>query len=131
MKKKLHKSINDKKICGVCGGIAEYFDIDSTITRLVCILLIFGWGAGLLAYILAALIMENGEDVEVEVISNKKPKELYKSKNKKICGVCGGIAEYFNVDPTIIRLIWAISILCFGAGLLAYILAAIVMPNKK
>lgn len=57
MKKRLYKSSKEKKICGVCGGIAEYFDIDPTIVRLIWILLIFGWGSGLLAYIIAALIM--------------------------------------------------------------------------
>ena len=57
MNKKLYKSKVDKKFAGVCGGIAEYFDLDSTIVRLVAILLIFGWGSGLLAYIIAALVM--------------------------------------------------------------------------
>lgn len=57
MKKKLYRSIEDKKIAGVCGGIAEYMNVDSTIVRLICIILIFGWGTGLLAYIVAALVM--------------------------------------------------------------------------
>lgn len=59
MNKKLYKSNVDKKFCGVCGGIAEYFELDSTIVRLIAILLIFGWGSGLLAYIIAALVMPN------------------------------------------------------------------------
>ena len=54
--KKLYRSSTDKKIAGVCGGIAEYMNVDSTIVRLVAVLLVF-WGAGLLAYIVAALIM--------------------------------------------------------------------------
>lgn len=57
MKKKLYKSESDKKICGVCGGIAQYFDIDSTIVRLICLALILCWGSGLLAYIVAAIVM--------------------------------------------------------------------------
>lgn len=57
MKKKLYKSVKDKKIAGVCGGIAEYLDVDSTIVRLIGIILVFSWGAGLLAYIIAAIIM--------------------------------------------------------------------------
>lgn len=57
MKKRLYRSMRDKKIAGVCGGIAEYMNVDSTIVRLVCIVLVFGWGAGLLAYIVAALVM--------------------------------------------------------------------------
>ena len=48
---------------------------------------------------------------------------------KKLDGVCGGFAEYLNIDPTIIRLIWAILILAVGTGVLAYIVAAIVMPE--
>ena len=50
--------------------------------------------------------------------------------NKKLCGVCGGIAEYMEIDATIIRLIWAIAAICFGTGILAYIIAAIVLPKE-
>lgn len=57
MKKKLYRSNEDKKIAGVCGGIAEYLNVDSTIVRLICLLMILGYGAGLLAYIIAAIIM--------------------------------------------------------------------------
>lgn len=56
-------------------------------------------------------------------------KKLVKSKNNKmICGVCAGVAEQFNVDPTLVRVIWAILVLCYGVGLLAYIICAIVFP---
>ncbi len=59
-------------------------------------------------------------------------KKLYKSKtDKKLCGVCGGLADYFNIDVTIIRLVWAIAIFCMGTGLLAYIIAAIVLPEEE
>ena len=57
--KKLYKSKVDKKLCGVCGGIAEYFDIDSTIVRLALVLLVIFCGAGILAYIIAAMVMPN------------------------------------------------------------------------
>ncbi len=58
-------------------------------------------------------------------------KKLYKSKkNKKICGVCGGIGEYFGIDPTLIRL-GAVVLCCFaGTGIIAYIVAAFIMPNE-
>lgn len=56
-------------------------------------------------------------------------KRLYRSKDRKIGGVCGGIAEYFNIDPTIVRLIWAVFILAYGTGLLAYLLAWIIIPE--
>ncbi len=57
MEKRLYKSISDKKICGVCGGIAEYFEIDSTIVRLAWILFTVLGGSGIIAYIIAALVM--------------------------------------------------------------------------
>ena len=57
-------------------------------------------------------------------------KKLHKSAtDKKICGVCGGLAEYLNVDPTIIRLIWALTVVFAGTGVLAYLIAALVMPE--
>ena len=60
-----------------------------------------------------------------------KKKLCKSSKDKKICGVCGGIAEYFGIDSTIIRLIWVFLIVFYGSGLLAYFLAALVMPNEE
>ncbi len=58
-------------------------------------------------------------------------KRLVKSEeNKMICGVCGGIAEYFNIDPTIVRLVVAAAAIWGGLGVLFYIVAAVVMPSS-
>lgn len=57
MEKKLYKSVTDKKVCGVCGGLAKYFGIDATLVRLAALLLILFAGFGLLAYIIAAIVM--------------------------------------------------------------------------
>ena len=58
-------------------------------------------------------------------------KKLYKSNsNKMIAGVCGGLAEYFNTDASIIRILWALSVLLMGTGILVYIVCAIVIPNN-
>ena len=57
-------------------------------------------------------------------------KKLYRNtSDKMIAGVCSGLAEYLNVDPTIIRLIWALVALS-GAGVVAYLIAAIIIPEK-
>jgi len=58
-------------------------------------------------------------------------KKLMKSKDKKIWGVCGGIAEYFGMDPTVVRIIWVALVLCAGTGILAYIIAALLMPKAE
>lgn len=58
-------------------------------------------------------------------------KRLVKSnQNRFICGVCGGIAEYFHIDPTIVRLIWVAFCVAGGSGVLAYVIAAIIMPAE-
>lgn len=59
-------------------------------------------------------------------------KRLYKVEDgKMICGVCGGVAEYFDVDPTLVRLGFVLFALAAGCGVLAYIIAAIIMPSKS
>ena len=58
-------------------------------------------------------------------------KRLYKSSdNMMIDGVCGGIAEYFNIDPTLVRLGWVIFCAMGGSGFVAYIIAAIIIPRR-
>jgi phage shock protein C len=58
-------------------------------------------------------------------------KKLYRSKkDQKLAGVCSGVAEYFNLDPTVVRLIWALFVLCGGSGILLYIVCAFIIPEK-
>ena len=70
MKKKLYRSESDKKLCGVCGGIAEYFDIDSTVIRLLWLLATFFFGSGILCYIICALVtpVKKEEPLEYEYV---------------------------------------------------------------
>ena len=58
-------------------------------------------------------------------------KRLYRSRtDRMIAGVCGGIAEYANLDPTVVRLLWLLMTLIWGTGLFAYIIAVIVIPEE-
>ncbi|NLU36215.1 MAG: PspC domain-containing protein [Clostridiales bacterium] len=59
-------------------------------------------------------------------------KKLYLSDtDKKICGVCGGIAEYFDIDSTLVRLAWVVlSLMSVGGGIIVYIAAALIVPKK-
>ncbi|EFC05838.1 PspC domain protein [Bulleidia extructa W1219] len=57
-------------------------------------------------------------------------KKLIRSEDRKLLGVCGGIAEYFELDPTIVRLLWVLFCLLGGSGILAYIIAALIMPER-
>ena len=61
------------------------------------------------------------------------PKKLYRSRDNKVfAGICGGLGEYFDVDPVVLRLIWLLAIIFSGGvpGLLAYILAIFVIPKR-
>ena len=59
-----------------------------------------------------------------------EPKKLYRSNtNSMIAGVCGGLGEYLGIDPTLIRLIWAL-LGCTGTGIVAYLIAAVIIPQK-
>ena len=62
-----------------------------------------------------------------------EPKRLYRTEHgaAMLCGVCGGIAEYFNIDPSIVRLVWAALVIMGGTGSLRYIIAAIILPRKS
>ena len=73
---------------------------------------------------------ENQKEENKKDGGNYMDKKLTKSSNNRmLCGVCAGLAEYFNVDPTVIRLLWVILTFCGGSGILAYIIAAIIIPE--
>ncbi len=59
-------------------------------------------------------------------------KKLFRSStNKVIAGVCGGIGEYFDIDPTIVRIVWALFIVIGGMGVLAYLIMWLIMPKQR
>lgn len=57
-------------------------------------------------------------------------RRLYLGTDKKIAGVCSGIADFFGIDPTLVRLGWVVFVLAGGSGILGYIIAMIVMPER-
>lgn len=65
-------------------------------------------------------------------MAENQTKRLYRSKtNRMIAGVCGGLGEYFNVDPTLIRLLWLLLALCGGSGILIYLICWIIIPEES
>ncbi|MDR0334211.1 MAG: PspC domain-containing protein [Dysgonamonadaceae bacterium] len=93
----LFRNTNDKIIGGVCSGLADYFKIDPILVRLVFVLCFsFSW----IAYIVLWIVLKPKD------LGNNGGKKLYRNKNEKmIGGVCSGIANYFQVDPTLVRVI--------------------------
>lgn len=122
----------DGKVGGVCAGIAAYLDSDVTVVRLAWVILSIVPGAiigGLLAYAAAWLILPSGSAEAPPVYTGRR---LARSTaDRKIGGVCGGLAEYFGLDSTLVRLAAVILAIYPGAiicGVLAYIIGWLVIP---
>ena len=132
--KRLFRKSTAGRIAGVCAGIAEYLDTDVTLVRLAWVVLSIvpgGFIGGIVAYIAAWAIMPNAS-VPSEVDAGVR--RLTRSTgDRKIAGVCGGLAEYMHVDSTIVRLVWAILTVVPGAivlGVFAYLVAWFIMPES-
>jgi phage shock protein C len=68
----------------------------------------------------------------MEIIQKEGPKRLKRSvSDKMLAGVCGGLADYFEIDPTIIRLIFVLAVLIGGTGVLAYLIMWIIVPKES
>ncbi|HZY10502.1 MAG TPA: PspC domain-containing protein [Bacteroidota bacterium] len=215
--KRLYKSRINRMIDGVCGGIAEYFEVDPTVVRILWVLITLLGGTGLFLYIAGMIIMPvNPDHIYPSSVSTQanhrgntrrfwgillillgalillinfgwfavfdwwsiswkvifpiilivlgmwfiylhtsrpniqgqssdysspetsppltaERKELRRSViDKKLFGVCGGIAHYFNVDPTIVRILFVLIVIAStGWGLLLYIVLTFLMPEEK
>lgn len=132
--RRLTRSRTDGKIAGVCAGLANYFDIDVVLVRAAWVVFSIVPGAvigGVLAYLAAWLLIPEATD---PTTASDRRRLTRSATDKKIAGVCGGLAEYFGVDPTPIRLLWVIlSILCGAVigGVVAYLVAWLIIPRRQ
>jgi phage shock protein C len=219
-RKRLYRSSTDKIIGGVCGGFAEYFNVDPTIIRILWVIFACFGGSGLLVYIAALIIIPTDPFQKVEKENTDQPNDTRKRTNsgitflisiifitigtlillrnlgfyyfhfwhlhwdvifaillivagiflifhnslssstgyrkeqeigseptekgsqsnifhrsitdKKIFGVCGGIAKYFDVDPSFIRILWVLfGLASAGLAIILYLVLAIILPTDK
>ena len=130
--RRLYRSATGRKLGGVCSGLAHYFEADVSIVRVVSAALIFFSGIvpGIFAYLLAWFIIP----LEPESGIAAPPvlaRHLRRSvTDRKIGGVCGGMAQYFEVDASIVRVVTALLMFCSGIipGLIAYLVLWMVVP---
>jgi phage shock protein PspC (stress-responsive transcriptional regulator) len=132
--RRLTRSRSDSQIAGVCAGLASYFDVDVVLVRAAWVVFTIVPGAiigGVLAYLAAWLVIPEATAPD-PVPSGRR---LTRSPaDRRIAGVCGGLAEYFGVDATPVRLLWIIfSILCGAVigGVIAYLIAWIIIPPRR
>jgi phage shock protein PspC (stress-responsive transcriptional regulator) len=130
--RRLTRRPSEGKLGGVCAGIAQYIETDSTIVRLAWVILSVVPGfiiGGLIAYTAAwALLPVDGSRAPTETV-----RRLQRSTaDRKIAGVCGGVAEYFGVDSTLLRIAAVVLAIYPGAiicGVLVYLITWFVMPG--
>ncbi len=199
--RKLYRSQVNRMIGGVCGGVAEYFNIDTNLVRILWVVLALFGGSGVILYIASLIIIPNNSDQSVPetregIIRDKSlfwgslliiigafllfrqmgvfytfnfwhipwqsvwavilivigavllfnktrdektdgdskdsGKKLYRSRNQKmVSGVCGGLAEYFEIDVSVVRVLWVVgTLLSVGFGILVYIVMLIIFPEQ-
>ncbi|MFA4838980.1 MAG: PspC domain-containing protein [Candidatus Neomarinimicrobiota bacterium] len=89
--KKLYRSERDRKIAGVCGGIGEYFDVDSSLLRLLWLILVLLGGVGVVAYIIAMIIIPRNPNDSIETAEVKKEEETVKPRSGNNARIFWGI----------------------------------------
>ncbi len=128
--KRLFKDRWNKKIGGVCGGLAVYFHVDATLIRLAfAISALFTLFLPAFAlYIILWLILPDGPKAYIE----PGGKKLYKStRNRRLAGVCGGLGAFFSIDPNILRILCVVlTLFSFGTMLIIYAVCAFIIPEK-
>ena len=131
--RRLARLPDEGKLGGVCAGIAAYFRIDPTVVRLAWVILSVIPGVivgGIIAYAIAWFVVPvGGADAPPSAAGRRLTRS---ATDRKIGGVCGGLASYFDVDPTLVRLATVILAIYPGAiicGVLVYLLAWFVIPT--
>ncbi|MBC5994625.1 PspC domain-containing protein [Pontibacter cellulosilyticus] len=130
--KKLYRDLNHKVVAGVCSGIANYLGIDMVWIRLLFIILVIGipfsggiTSFGIILYIVLWIAMPPSDALPETTV-----KKLFRDpEDKKIAGVCAGIAKYFGVDVAVMRILFLVLIFLGGFGILAYIVLWIAVPE--
>ncbi len=102
-KRRLYRDENHKLVGGVCSGIANYFDIDIVVVRIVFLILLFSFGIGFIPYIILWIAVPSSA---VQIIGSRKKKLYRDTEDKYIGGVCSGIANYFGINVWIPRLLF-------------------------
>ena len=122
--KRLHRSMEERKIAGVCGGLGDYFGFDPVFFRLFFLFSILFGGLGLVAYLALWLLVPELEGTRREGVRLR-----LSGTDRKLAGVCGGLGEYFELDAVLFRAAFVVLAFAGGLGILLYLALWLVVPG--
>ena len=130
---------DDGYLAGVCEGVGRYFGVNANVIRLIWLVAVLGFGTGVLLYALLWWLMPRENELPLEPTirvqrenGQRHPPLVRTVADRKVLGVCGGLARRWNLEPTLVRL-GALSVVTVSGGLaaIAYLIAAIVIPSSE
>ena len=124
---------------GVCEGLGTSFGVSPTLLRLIWLIAVFLGGTGIALYFLLWWLLPVENEINYEPTiwksgpdGNHRPPLERTQYNRKILGICGGLARRWDIDPTLIRLLGiSLAIMSLGVGIIIYLIAAIIVPNAS
>jgi len=127
--RRLFRSVRDRKLGGVCAGLADYLGMDVSLVRVLAAVSIVFYGVGLLAYLIAWIVIPEEQLAPGAQPPRPPSRRLHRSMtDRKIGGVCGGLAEFLEADVSIIRILWFLAIFLCGTGFILYLLLWFILP---
>jgi phage shock protein PspC (stress-responsive transcriptional regulator) len=125
--KKLHRSLEDRKIAGVCAGLGEYFDLDPVFFRLFFLFSILFGGLGVIAYVMLWILAPLRDGAQPGAARGRRLR--LSAAERMIGGVCGGLGEYFELDPVLFRAAFLVLAFVGGLGILLYLVLWLLIPG--
>jgi len=133
IKPKLRRNPFNQSLGGVCSGIANYLNVDTSFIRIAFVFAFFFFGTGIMAYLVLWIVIPKATGDEADqIIKNEKNNTLKLYRNtetKAIGGVCSGIALHFGVEIWVVRLAFFAGIFLWGSAILIYLIAWITIPK--
>ena len=125
--KRLHRSAEDRKIAGVCAGLGDYFELDPVFFRLFFLFSILFGGLGAVAYVMLWILVPLREG---DPHARADGRRLHLSASERmIGGVCGGLGEFFELDPVLFRAAFLVLAVIGGLGILLYLALWLLIPG--
>ncbi len=127
--KKLFRSKEDYKLAGICGGLGDYFSVDPVLFRVLFIFFIPLGGVGVFAYFIMWIMVPNQDPDQPEAYVARRIS--LSTEDRKLAGVCGGLGEFFQVDPVFFRILFVLMVFAGGIGFVLYVILWLLIPKSR